>query len=314
MEWISGMVAAAVALFAALFAAVTPTLSYIASPLPEPPKTATILFAGDMMFDRSIRLAMEKEGPDFILSCMKTELEKPDAVVANLEGPITANPSVSVGSAPGSANNFTFTFPPYVAPLIYAHNIRIVNLGNNHILNFGEAGVLSTIGYLDQAGVMHFGSPLDNSVLDTEVNGISLTFVNYNEFGLQSLKEAASTTLMQITEAKARGRIVVVFTHWGAEYVAAHPYDIRLAHSFIDAGAELVIGTHPHVIQEHEVYNGKHIYYSLGNFIFDQYWEDKVRKGLMVEVSFGEGGAQSVREITTELERNRQTCIVESST
>jgi len=75
-----------------------------------------------------------------------------------------------------------------------------------------------------------------------------------------------------------------VYTHWGVEYSPATDSEKKLAHEFIDAGAEIVIGSHPHVVQEHEVYKGKNIYYSLGNLIFDQYFSDAVDHGLTLQV------------------------------
>ena len=85
----------------------------------------------------------------------------------------------------------------------------------------------------------------------------------------------------------------------------------ELAHSFVDAGAEIVIGSHPHVVEESEAYKGKHIYYSLGNFIFDQYFSEDVQHGLLLQVTFGQGGVLSVREIPIELKHDRRTCPVE---
>jgi poly-gamma-glutamate synthesis protein (capsule biosynthesis protein) len=73
----------------------------------------------------------------------------------------------------------------------------------------------------------------------------------------------------------------------------------------------MVIGSHPHVVEEHELYKGKYIYYSLGNFIFDQYWDDAERDGLLLRVVFDPSGVQSVREIPIELEHDRRTCLLQ---
>ena len=106
---------------------------------------------------------------------------------------------------------------------------------------------------------------------------------------------------------------MVVYTHWGEEYVPATDFEKRLAHNLIDGGAEIVIGSHPHVVQEHEVYNGKHIYYSLGNLIFDQYWEPAVSHGLMLEIVFDPNGVASIKEIPVELQKDRRTCPADDS-
>ncbi len=271
----------------------------------RPQQTARVIFGGDMMFDRSIRLAAEREGEDFILSCLDPILSGADLVVANLEGPITAEPSVSATSTIDTPENFTFTFPLSTAELLARHGIRMVNIGNNHIENFKIEGVHSTMQALENAGVAHFGDTVEQRVANTEVRGVRLAFINYNQFAHSSTE---AKTIEQIRAARADGRVAIVYAHWGDEYLPANDYQKDLAHAFVDAGAEIVIGSHPHVVQEHEVYARKHIYYSLGNLVFDQYWEESVRNGLMLSVRINKRGVVELQEIPVTLERNRQTC------
>src|SRR3989338_661961 len=286
---------------------------------PERSKQATIIFGGDIMFDRSVRKAVDVKGGNFIFSCIDETLKSSDLIVANLEGPITNHASVSATSTPGGEFNYTFTFPPATAGLLYKHKVRIVNLRNNHILNFGTAGVRSTISELENAGVWYFGDPIHHSVyLEHAFSPIIFAFINYNEFAptehtnILEYVGMSSTTVESIQKTRARGYIPIVYTHWGEEYATtSSAYSRELAHSFIDAGAEIVIGSHPHVVQEHEIYNGKHIYYSLGNFIFDQYFSDDVRRGLLLRVVFGTEGVKSIKEIPVYLETDRRTCPVE---
>lgn len=305
MEAFSAAIVTVLAMMAGFF---TTQLTYAAAPFLSAPQHAEVLFVGDMMFDRSIRQAMDEKGADFVFSCIKNELDRADVVVGNLEGPITSHDSKSVGSAVGSPDNFVFTFPEYVAPMLARHNVGAVSLGNNHILNFGYSGVQSTEDTLRTAGVGYFGEPGDLSVHEIEVRKVQLSFVGYNQFAGGG---GASTTISQIERERAEGRLPIVFAHWGDEYVPANDLQKRLARRFIDAGAEIVIGAHPHVIQEHEVYAGKHVYYSLGNFVFDQYWNDAVRRGMLVRVVFDGDGVESVHESYTRLERDRRTCPTE---
>jgi poly-gamma-glutamate synthesis protein (capsule biosynthesis protein) len=271
--------------------------------------TATVLFGGDMMFDRTVRSAADKSGGDYLFSCLDPLFSQADLVVANLEGPITEHASVSLGSAIGAPDNFTFTFPTSTAMLLAKHGVKLVNLGNNHIFNFKLDGVLSTEHYLDAAGVGHFGDP-DKAEADRvariEINGIPFSFVNWSDW----TSDNTDHTVQQIALEKASGRLVVVYTHWGEEYVPPPDRVKTLAHQFVDAGADIVIGSHPHIVQEHELYHGKYIYYSLGNLIFDQYWDDAVSHGLMLSVSFSADGVHSVREIPVELLKDRRTCPV----
>ncbi len=283
-------------------------------PVFRPAARVEVMFGGDMMFDRTIRTTMDEKGGNFVFSCIDDVLRHAHMVVANLEGPITANDSKSTGSEVGAPDNYTFTFPTSTAAFLFAHHVSIVNLGNNHIQNFGRSGVRSTMDALRSAGVTYFGDPIEHTVAEREVGGVRLAFINYNEFGPVGWKEEASTTLEQIRNERAKEYITVVYTHWGIEYATTSPPRVQeLAHRFVDAGAEIVVGSHPHVIEEHEVYTGKYIYYSLGNFIFDQYWNDAVRHGLLLDVVFSRDGVQSVKGIPVELGRDRRTCPVEAT-
>lgn len=242
-----------------------------------------ILFTGDLMFDRGIRYYAKKNGAnEFIFDQIYPILANQDLVVSNLEGPITDNYSVSSGTAIGSTNNFIFTFDKSVAETLYAENIKLVNLGNNHILNFGKSGLKSTENYLSEAKVEFFGAPDSNRSIIKKVGDLEIAFVSYNEFfGSAKLDEAK--TIAEIQKLKSETDFIIVLPHWGIEYTTEPTQEIRdMAHQFINAGADSIIGTHPHVVQSIEDYNGKKIYYSLGNFIFDQYFEENVRNGLGV--------------------------------
>lgn len=276
--------------------------------VPPPRPTLTVLFGGDMMFDRSIREAGERHGADHLLDCLDPLVAAADMAVANLEGPITSHGSLSVGSTVGSARNYTFTFPLATAPLLAEHGIRFVSLGNNHIMNFGADGVRSTLHALDAAGVFSFGDPLEERVARFEKKDIRISLVSYNQFAPQGSAHAASTTRAQITAERSAGRLPVVFAHWGDEYAPANDFQQRLAHAFVDAGAVLIVGAHPHVVQESEEYAGAPIYYSLGNLVFDQYWQESVQRGLTILVTFNEAGVVSLAEMPVYLERTRTTC------
>ncbi len=253
--------------------------------VPSPaPQCATLLFGGDLMFDRHIREKAEVVGNyDFTVEDLAPIFADADAIVANLEGPVTDFPSRSVASEVGSTNNYLFTFDPQVAAETLAHWPFILNLGNNHILNFGPEGLTQTYQNLEKSGLLYFGytQPDQNKTayLIKEINGITFGFVNYNQFVLGGQERA----LDDIAELRNLVDILVVYTHWGNEYVQENQVIKDLAHQFVDAGADLIIGSHPHVVQGTEEYQGKQIYYSLGNFVFDQYFEEAVQNGLLVE-------------------------------
>lgn len=271
------------------------------------PPHAQVIFVGDMMFDRSVRESSAKHGDDYLFSCIDPSFEGADVVMGNLEGPITASSSVSLGSKPGSSKNFTFTFATSTAALLARHNVRLVSLGNNHILNFKESGLQQTKGLLTEAGVGYFGAPdtpQSDRVYRTNVNGVPFSFVNWSDWA----GDATSTAIAQVREEAKSNRVVVVYAHWGDEYVAP-PVRVKiLAHAFVDAGANIVIGSHPHVVLEKDFYNGAHVYYSLGNFIFDQFMNDAVDHGLAVAVTFSRNGVIGVKEIPVTIGHDRRVC------
>lgn len=306
-QWFAGMVALFFGMIpSALMAPIVAVNSDLRLPETREEAEATILFGGDLMFDRTIRQKMKLYGEDHILSCVDEILKSVDVVVANLEGPITDNPSMSLGSVIGSPENFTFTFPTSTASLLARHNIGVVNIGNNHIENFGAKGVRSTMRYLDAAGVGHFGSPLGAMSIRKSINGVPFEFISFNEF----IGRDSSTTAAMIRAARTDGFLPIVYAHWGDEYVEP-PERVRAwAHAFAEAGAALVVGSHPHVVQESEVHLRTHMYYSLGNFVFDQYWNEEVSTGILLRVKFTKEGVKGIEEIPIKMHRDGKTCLL----
>lgn len=243
-----------------------------------------ILFVGDMMLDRHIRQKTHAQSYLPTVSHVAEFLGSFDAVVGNLEGPVTSNPSKSLGSAIGESRNYVFTFDPSVLETLRDANIRFLNIGNNHILNFGREGLVETQKNLEDARIPYLGDivGVDKPFLLETVSGLRVAIVGFNQFG----GNGADQALGNVRRLRQEADILVVYTHWGVEYQFEQPGNIRdLARSFVDAGADAVIGTHPHVISRVEEYKGKKIYYSLGNFIFDQYFSKEVKKGLGVEMA-----------------------------
>src|SRR3989344_4502817 len=244
----------------------------------EKEKGAQILFVGDMNFDRYIRQVGEKKGEDFIFSCISNFLKDADVVVGNLEGPITENASVSMGSEIESPENYVFTFPPSTAKTLAKNNIKIVNLGNNHIGNFGQEGIDSTKEYLNKAEIGYF---IGDQIYRTKIKGINMSFISYNEFGGDSPEKTAQ----KISNEKKNGQMVFVYAHWGDEYSEVPQRIKNIANIFAKSGADFIVGSHPHIILPSEKIRNTTVYYSLGNFIFDQYWNEDVSTGLVLELN-----------------------------
>lgn len=277
----------------------------------EEQKSSTLVVVGDIMLDRYIREVADKRGGDFLFSCdgLDELLTSADLVLANLEGPITSHPSMSVGTrASDGGRHFTFTFPTTTARLLSRHNITLVNLGNNHIMNFSRDGLLETKRWLDAAEVKYFGDPdvgEEARVGRMTLGDVPVSFVNWSDW----TSDKTDHTVAQVRKEKEAGRLVIVYTHWGEEYVPPIPRVRTLAHEFINAGAEIVIGSHPHIVQESETYKDKKIYYSLGNFIFDQYFREDVRNGLALRLTITPDQKISIEEIPVRLEKDGRTCL-----
>ena len=266
----------------------TAPATILPSPTPVPPTPISLVFVGDMMFDRHIRQNAQKRGGyDVMLSPGLKELfAQADLVVGNLEGPVTDNPSKSVGSVVGSPANYSFTFEPAIVQFLYDHNIRLVNLGNNHILNFGQSGLEQTHELLEAGQIASFGvTGRDKEYQSWHIMTIDETrfgFVNYNQFTAGGWERALS----DLEEVRPMADVVIVYTHWGNEYVPENAVLKSQAKELVAAGADLIIGSHPHVVTGTELIDSTKIYYSLGNFIFDQYFEPAVRAGLVVQADY----------------------------
>lgn len=240
-------------------------------------RTIEISFIGDIMVDRFIRKVANQRGYNALFDNVRKNFLSKDLVIANLEGPVTNYKSIHENGI--VLDQYIFTFNPDIVSALQSANIKAITVDNNHITDFGKVGIEQTERYLKNSSIGYVGNPYDRQILYKEIGGVKLGLVSYNQFILPD----QATTINQIKEAKRQADHVIVYTHWGNEYeLIPTSGQIDLAHQFVDAGADIVIGAHPHVIQSKEIYKGKYIYYSLGNFIFDQYFNVTVRCGAVV--------------------------------
>jgi len=183
---------------------------------------------------------------------------------------------------------FKFSFRKEIVSEMIKSGIDVVSLANNHSDNFGLTGLEQTENFLLNSGINYFGHPHHEygSVYTHKTKTGNIHFIGFNEtFGSLNDKEAQQVIELFDQEED----FVVVSAHWGDEYEPlSNGSQQKLARSFVDSGADVVIGHHPHVIQEVEIYKNKPIFYSLGNFIFDQYWTEEVERGLAVKLKIKE--------------------------
>ncbi len=252
--------------------------------LPEEP--VRVLFVGDLMLDRNVARSAEEEGVAALFATSTLELFKDaDLRVANLEGTITNNPSI----ARRDNSILRFTFDPTIASeVLRLLGLEVVSLANNHALDFGEFGYDDTLAELEKLGIHAFGQPFnDKGRLSTTVmvKDKQLCFIGYHSLFASDY----SAVVAEIARLRPDCWRLVVVPHWGEEYVAvSNTAQQEAGHAFIDAGADLVIGAHPHVVQNVETYQGKGIFYSLGNFMFDQNFSWGTTHSLAVRADFYE--------------------------
>jgi poly-gamma-glutamate synthesis protein (capsule biosynthesis protein) len=258
-----------------------------------------------MMFDRTTRTAAVREGYPFLLEPLEEIFDDHNLIVANLEGPVTHFSSVSVGSVAGEPNNTHFTFSPEVGALLSDLGM-VVNVGNNHIRDFGSEGVLETQHVLEQNNVEYFGDT-GGEVPDSLIHKagrVSVGLVSFNQFLPGSFARAKSTLLRLGPHVD----FLILYAHWGDEYKRDPTEQQRQwAHAFVDVGADLIVGSHSHVVQSVEEYRGVPIYYSLGNLVFDQFWDKSVQCGALLSVQVTDNKLVRHTLIPVRLDKNHQT-------
>lgn len=247
----------------------------------------TLAAAGDCMFDRGVRAVCAERGREWPLSAVRDIMAAADVAFLNLET------SIARGGARLPGKGIWFRSAPEFAQELADAGIDVVTLANNHVLDYDDPAFDETLSNLSAAGIDVCGGGKNMAEARRpavlSANGISVAFLGYSEFahiywsvarpkrfvageagpGISPWDREA--IVEDIRRAKRLADHVVVSFHWGDEYVSM-PADrqVQLAHAAIDAGASVVHGHHPHVLQPVEVYHGGVIFYSLGNFVFDQ--------------------------------------------
>jgi poly-gamma-glutamate synthesis protein (capsule biosynthesis protein) len=244
----------------------------------------TMSFVGDMLPGEYLNPLMKQNGFDYPYRNALLYLSEPDITAGNLELPVT------LGGTPIEGTPYVYKGHPEALPAIKDAGFDVLSLANNHAMDQGVEGMLDTIKHLKEAGIGYMGTGNnDKEAFEPyymEAKGIKVAFVGLshvipytelkadrNTAGIAETYETKRAAAA-ISAAKEKADLVVVMVHWGKD-LADRPSDIHKenARIYIDAGADLVIGAHPHVLQGFEKYKGKWIAYSLGNFIFSAYPE-----------------------------------------
>ena len=253
----------------------------------------TLIACGDIMLGRRVGSDLSKKGFTFPFSKIQELTSSADITFANLECPV---------SDKGSRldKKYCFRAQPKAVEGLVAAGFDVLSLANNHAIDYGKAALMDTIDRLRKNNIMPVGAASNLTAARApaiiEKKGTRFAFLAYDcTFSIVlDLKEeqagVAAGKIEKITEdiKKIRNKVdvIIVSFHWGVEYrEIPNVFQIELAHKTINAGADIIIGHHPHVIQGIEFYKDKPILYSLGNFVFDQNF-DQTPKGMVIKFTF----------------------------
>jgi len=266
----------------------------------EKPPDTVLVFGGDVMLSRTIETIADWKGsPLLFWHDVHDILYDADVSFINLESPIS-DKGIEVG------NLYSFRADPAMLAGIAYAGIDVVSFANNHVWDWGRDAFVDTIARLREQGIAPLGAGLTYTEAHTpyivDTPQLSIAYLAYtNLLPASLLSENAEpavagihipTIQKDIIHAKDMGAdIVVASFHWGDEYQTTHNAEQeRIAKAVIDMGADIVVGHHPHVPQEIEIYNGGVIAYSLGNFVFDQNFSKATSHGLLMRVNIDREG------------------------
>jgi poly-gamma-glutamate synthesis protein (capsule biosynthesis protein) len=265
--------------------------------LPEAAPPVRLAFAGDLAMAITVGLHLESlaqgkrvppgVGEGYPFAAVKERIAAADLAIGNLE---------CVVSAKGASNSpfHTFRAPAQAIPAIVAAGFDVVSIANNHALDFGDDALRDMRARLDRGGLPYLGrgtrSNDPEEPLIREIRGLKIGL-----YGFYDVPYGVAYAMVR--KARPQVDVLIVFNHWGRE---DHPQPIptqrRLGHGLIDAGADIVVGTHAHVVQPEEWYRGKLIFYGLGNFVFAGMGYDELhRTGAFLELDLDRTGLRERR-------------------
>jgi poly-gamma-glutamate capsule biosynthesis protein CapA/YwtB (metallophosphatase superfamily) len=263
--------------------------------------TFSLAMVGDIGLGREINWQInQKDDAEFPFLFVKDELKTADISIANLEGPLLKD-------CPLTRTGFKFCGQARNGQGLEFAGIDLVSLANNHANNFGSDGFFETTEILKSLNIDYFAN---EKIGYKKINNLIIAFLGYDDI-VRRLELNDLSSAVKI--ARQTADIVVVSFHWGEEYqFKPNNRQITLAHLVIDAGADIVVGHHPHAIQPLDYYNDKPIFYSLGNFLFDQLWSEQTRRGLIVKIYFKGTTIEKIDTINTRINDQYQTEIIKN--
>jgi poly-gamma-glutamate synthesis protein (capsule biosynthesis protein) len=237
-------------------------------------------FVGDILLAGQAGRIMQATGNlNYPFEKVASVLSKADITFGNLECALTGN-EVTRNVHQGANKWFCFKTPPKMGKSLVFAGFDIVSLANNHSMNGGEKGMIETIETLNKSGIKYVGGGRNyeeaHALKIIEAKGLKIGFLAYAAIGGPAATKNRpgiawpNNIYNEVSAAKSKVDILIVSLHWGIEGTNQPTEEQRkFAKKLIDAGADIIIGHHPHRLQPVEIYKGKIIAYSLGNFVFD---------------------------------------------
>lgn len=269
-------------------------------------ESVTIHFAGDVQFSGKVEDLLLKKGFDYPYKHLGSLFKEDDLTFINLETPVTS------GGVAAKNKSYVYKSSPKALKSLAAAGVDVVNLANNHILDQGVQGLRDTLTYLKNNNLKYVGAGINKKEAFTPVyyekNGMTIALLGFTrvipeaswraEAKKPGVADAYNSTeaVKAVSQASKKADIVIVMAHWGQErHTSPDENQKKLGHEFIDAGADLVIGGHPHVLQGLESYKGKWIAYSTGNFIFSRSATAETWKTAIFEATCQKDGKCSMK-------------------
>lgn len=273
------------------------------------PDTISLLATGDVLLARSVNYKMRQlEDFNWPFARVAPFLQSSDITYINLETPLVAD-------CPSTVDGMIFCGDPRGVEGLRYGGVDVVNIANNHSANYGLEGVIETENILAANNFVVSGRAANNAGYLT-VKDTRFAFLGYNEVNDQAgiARALDDTIVAEITVAKSQADLVIVQFHWGTEYTYKPTENQkRLARLAIDAGADLIVGNHPHWYQPITFYKGKLITYSHGNFVFDQMWSTETREGIVGQYIFQDKKLVAVEFTPIRIDNYGQPIILEGS-
>ena len=281
------------------------------------PDTHTLLFVGDVMLSRTVGRKLVAEGDwDWPFRQIGPRLHAADFVFGNLECPVS-----DVGR--NLHHLYSFRADPRALDGLVAAGFKAVSVANNHMDDWDRPALLDTVHRLRGKGIVPVGAGADDAEARqaqiVDVGGLRLALLA--RVGVDPEDAAAGPgragvawldpdeLAADVRAARLTADLVIVSLHWGTEYASRPSADqVKVAHALVEAGADLVVGAHPHVIEPLERYQGGWIAYSLGNFVFDQH-DAPTHHGLMLQVAVKGKAVADVTPVAVVIDHNFQPAV-----